>query len=448
MRNGRGLAAILFLLSLAFLLTPTFRWALEVALRDRQIASLAELDPTVERMHDQAVPAAELRSLAQKATAEHDAKALAFVALNLETRQGDPESKAVQQEAEQAADQAIALDPKLTWITMYMLDGRSRMAMRDDATVPRWLDRLEAFDPNNGAIHAVRADWAAAKNPALTRPRGKQEEWDFSQVTKQTEWIAAMEKTFASPQYHRYERDRFLLTRDVMRQIGRATPWKLMIVFGAQGTGNRLEVQDYARYKVSYLAEKAFERHQVAQGKQQLVETAAFGQRTMRGAEGMIDQYVGQAVDVMAAEGEAKLLRTQGNEQEAEKAAGRKAMYAESNKRLKDARQAVSENEYRDLRMMKVVSYALLGLAPLSLLLVLVTLLRGDERGGVDRGMRVLSLATSSLLLIGCALLFVTYQPYASAFNEYMTTSQPQLEDFSSEVAPQTFQLRTDWIYR
>src|SRR4051812_7524531 len=99
MRNGRGLAALLLVLSLAFLLTPTFRWAVEVALRDEPMEYLDEIHATYERLQEQALPKTVLQVLAQKAAADHDAKALAFVALHLR----EP------RESYRAADQALAI---------------------------------------------------------------------------------------------------------------------------------------------------------------------------------------------------------------------------------------------------------------------------------------------------------------------------------------------------
>jgi hypothetical protein len=119
--------------SLLFFVAPVFRQAFRVSLLPWQFVfktDYSHLSP-------------ELQSIVKKAEQDHDAEALAFVALQ------HPETS----EAARLADEAVHLDPKLIWV--YAI-----VAVRGPSLpeIDRWVPALERFDPQNALPYLITAE--------------------------------------------------------------------------------------------------------------------------------------------------------------------------------------------------------------------------------------------------------------------------------------------------
>jgi hypothetical protein len=123
--------------SLLFFLAPVFRQAFHV--------SLAQWHHIfkVERSFGYRKPDPALDILAKKAEQNHDAEAIAFVAVRY------PNSS----EAARLADEAVHLDSRLTWIYGVIAAQYSSFPQFD-----HWVSELEKYDPQNAFPHFIVAE--------------------------------------------------------------------------------------------------------------------------------------------------------------------------------------------------------------------------------------------------------------------------------------------------
>jgi hypothetical protein len=132
-RPALAITAACVIASFLFFGAPVFRQAFRVSLLPWQIVFKTDyhrLGP-------------ELQSIVKKAERDHDAEALAFVALR------HPQSS----EGARLADEAVRLDPNLIWV--YAI-----VAVREPSLpeIDRWVPALERFDPQNALPHLITAE--------------------------------------------------------------------------------------------------------------------------------------------------------------------------------------------------------------------------------------------------------------------------------------------------
>ncbi len=123
--------------SLLFFLAPVFRQAFRVSLA--QWHDVLHID---QRWLGHG-PDPELAALARKAEQNHDAEALAFVAV----RESDPS------ESVRLAEDAVRLDSKLTWVYGVIAAQYSSFPQFD-----RWVSDLEKYDPQNALPYFIVAE--------------------------------------------------------------------------------------------------------------------------------------------------------------------------------------------------------------------------------------------------------------------------------------------------
>jgi hypothetical protein len=123
--------------SLLFFLAPVFRQAFHVSLA--QWHDVLHID---QRWLGHG-PDPELAALARKAEQNHDAEALAFVAVRLSS----------QTEKTKLAEKAVKLDPNLTWIYAAVA---IQCPWRSE--IDPWIPVLERWDPKNALPHLIAAD--------------------------------------------------------------------------------------------------------------------------------------------------------------------------------------------------------------------------------------------------------------------------------------------------
>jgi len=179
-----AITAACVIASLLFFVAPVFRQAFRVSLLQWQVIFKTDyyrLNP-------------ELQSIVKKGEQDHDAEALAFVAVR------HPQSS----EGARLADEAVRLDPNLIWV--YAIVAVRGASLPE---IDRWVPALEGFDPQNALPHLITA-----------------EKIDIDQVLRKivphrTEdeppaWQSAMAAAFESAKLDTYSSQRKALDRRVL----------------------------------------------------------------------------------------------------------------------------------------------------------------------------------------------------------------------------------------
>src|SRR6266566_579507 len=176
--------------SLLFFLAPVFRQAFHVSLAQwhdvlhiRRTLDYQESDP-------------ELEDLARKAEQNHDAEGLAFAAI----RYWD------ESESTRLADEAVQLDPKLSWIYAVIAVQRA-----SPPEIDRWVPQLEQWDSQNALPHFIVAETIDIDQVVREKIPHRVEEQPVA-------WQNAMAAAFQSPKLDNYltrliELDRRVLLR-------------------------------------------------------------------------------------------------------------------------------------------------------------------------------------------------------------------------------------------
>jgi len=191
-------------LALSLLLVPAFRQALAILL-------VPGNDTTA--WCSRIFPEKVLRRIEQSGDKEKYARALAFVALH--------SPKEDDERAMHAAEKAIALDPNLTWISAKVSHPTY---LYPDYDPHPWIERLKAWDPQNGFPYLLEADanvhyweppWTKyAASAAILR----------QSLAAERRWRIPMEKVFAAPRmdFYQLHRDAYTRLLPLLRRGARA----------------------------------------------------------------------------------------------------------------------------------------------------------------------------------------------------------------------------------
>jgi len=151
-----------------------------------------------------------IQKLLAEARTNHDPQLLAFLSLVLY----------YDADHFQLADKAIRRDPSLTWIDhseawWNFLDRDRRHFLSDER-----IERLQKFDPQNGALYLLTAEVIShpAKAAYFAGPYrsalNETESWELD-VAKDPAWLAAMDRVFSAPEFHDYSAKQLALVRQV-----------------------------------------------------------------------------------------------------------------------------------------------------------------------------------------------------------------------------------------
>lgn len=179
-----AITATCVIASLLFFVAPVFRQAFRVSLLPWQIifkTDYSRLGP-------------ELQSIMKKAEQDHDAEALAFVAIR------HPQSS----EGARLADEAVRLDPKLIWV--YAIVAVRGYSLPE---IDRWVPTLERFDPQNALPHLITAEKIDIDQLLRENVPNRAED-------KPPAWQSAMAAAFESARLDTYSSQRKELDRRVL----------------------------------------------------------------------------------------------------------------------------------------------------------------------------------------------------------------------------------------
>ena len=174
--------------SLLLFIAPVFRQAFRVSLAQWHEIFHVGFDIDGQNIDP------ELAALGKKAEQNHDAEALAFVAVRTSN----------QSESARLADEAVHLDPKLTWIYALVAVQHPEIPAID-----RWVPELQKFDPQNALpylIAAEKIDIDQVKSREVIKPADAQS----------PAWQAAMASAFRSSKLDAYSSRLKQLDRSVV----------------------------------------------------------------------------------------------------------------------------------------------------------------------------------------------------------------------------------------
>ncbi len=150
-------------------------------------------------------PQVDYQRMAREAEANRDAKTLALLSMRMiSTRASSVEDGA------RLADEAVAMDPSLTWI--YYRGASGWYAYHQIAQKHGWVKKLEEYDPDNATPYLVEAsirDGEIRKQYNYLPPKEK--------ILNDPAWRAAMEKAFAAPRYDSYYDRAVALEQSVLK---------------------------------------------------------------------------------------------------------------------------------------------------------------------------------------------------------------------------------------
>ena len=373
-------------------------------------------------------PDSELAALAKKAEQNHDAEALAFVAM----RHWDPS------ESVRLAEEAVHVDPDLTWVYGFIAAQYSSFPQFD-----RWVSDLEKYDPQNAFpyfIVAEKIDIAEVGHrtkPPTVFARGITFE---PRNYESPVWRTAMAVAFLSPKLDTY-RDRVkALDRKILQRYHVDDPFQVLTDEYSWWSGlPSYSSQDSSLYAQSILeAGEALESHGDREGALRKYSAVARFVQMM----GSADAFWIQRVDQQAYQRLASLSEQSGNKEQAQ-------LYTELAYRADQMQKAemtsmrsrfsggsdVSEwNSF----LVRVSGIVLLFSFGLLLACALGIIVRGKSLWPSTLRPSPLTLALGFVGAIGAllssAVLYADYRPYAEIFQRFVSkgdeSSLPQLSNF------------------
>jgi hypothetical protein len=396
--------------SLLFFLFPVFRHAFQVSLAQwhdvlhvKSRFNYAESDPALE-------------ALAKKAEENRDAEALAFVAIRHPN----------ELQRVRLADEAVHLDPNLTWVYATAGTWRSPSSGIDHVSA------LKKWDPENALAHLF-----AAQNIGVTVTHS--EEFPLGKVDANPGWEQAMEAAFKSPKLDSYlDRQKQLEHRVISR-------YRLDDPFQAASDEYWYAFPSYGVSYSSRYSESLLEAGQALESRgdrkaafEKYWAVARFGQMMSR--DGELTFFMGK--DVKEAYNRlGALSQTEGNHAAA-------AFYAS----LADQFHKSAEKELASMRngfkgsdvshwnafLVRLSGLSILFCAALLLLCLLGVVVRNRslKLGSLHPSRLTLTLGFGAAIgaLLSSAILFVSYRPYADLLQRFLRTGDdthlPELSAF------------------
>jgi hypothetical protein len=360
---------------------------------------------------DRLLSARSLGRIERQALSQGDSRALAFVALH------HPDIN----KAAGAAEKAIALDPRLTWIS-----ARFAQVHPTEFDPAPWITRLKGWDPDNAFPYLLEADQAF-------RPRSFGGAWERRgavlvpphAIAVESDFRLPMEKAFAAPRYDTYGAQRFELDHAVLQQLGWDRPGLLLLAVQSQPIPNLQAIRTYAGYLVADLGETAEKAGRADEAFAEYQAAAQFGARMQQGTS-LIERLIAMAIRQQAYEHLAPLLRQQGRVAEA-------ALLDASLADVRDTFTAkVAERNWGELAAERAAALVLssgalvvvLGLVTLAWLAAVVVLRwRDDSSSLLNNCASVAGFAPPALLLAGLWF-YSAYYPFVRHINQFESAEQ------------------------
>lgn len=389
-------------LTLLLLAIPSFRQALG-------ILPVPGSDPT--SWGSRVFSEKELRRIEQSGDKQKYARALAFVALH-SPKEDDPR-------AMHAAERAIALDPQLTWISAKL----SHRTYANPGYDPHpWIERLKAWDPQNGFPYLLEADanvrWWEPRLANATKGSVR------PALAAEPRWRVPMEKAFTAPRMDFYSARQFTLDRQVLEDQGFDRPDVLILGMWSQTMPDFVAMNFYVDTLVKDVAGKAAESgrtddalavyESVARFAERLESASSYNWQLLYAAKYRKDAYQNMI----------PLLRRQGRTEQAAELESTLAALSETGMKRPSFLPNVAEERSAHIVQLSGLSVYLLLVVTVAWLLALGALRwKPNLIPGLDRLASILCVAPVLLLLSSLAL-FLSYYPYARPIAQYVSVEE------------------------
>ena len=202
-RTPRFVTALLLLASVAMVFVPDVREGMKATFKVWHVSAFNK-EPNYQ------ATVARLRTLGVQ---QHDPQAMAMVALLSDDRT----------ERINMADQAVSLDPSLTWIYAYVQPSSGPGWSLTSPTPTEWLDKLQKWDPNNAfprLLAAHQTDVRLSQAWAVSGYHGLYADAITKKLQQDEAWLAVMENALSEPRYDHYYPRLFDLYRSVAWRYG------------------------------------------------------------------------------------------------------------------------------------------------------------------------------------------------------------------------------------
>lgn len=363
------------------------------------------------------IPPATLAKYARVAEEQCDARTLAFVAGQTYTGR----------DALRLADQAVAIDPKFTWIYSQLFRGLWGNDAQTQAARDRLIQRLEAWDPDNSFPYLMEAQEVLARmaRKGMSFPMI----YYVDRLASFPAWREAMAKAFAAPRFDSYAARWFELNRAWLTEHGLARPGLFLTLLGARPLANvgRGGVSSYADLLINELGKKAEAAGRVDEALGYYWAVAHMGEQLHLQGVGMAEQQAGESLQIQAYGRLLPLLRSMGRLQEASTIEYALAQLSRENDTYRGKYPFARSSNYNwAATIMDSTGTLVLTLVLLTILsLVYVTAkrwVRPEKKGPLYRIVKGAESWLAALLFLACVGLYFSYYPYAQNFHHYMTT--------------------------
>lgn len=436
MRRTRFMSLCFLVLSLAFFGVREFRWALEAPVLGAASGWWTQRGPlSPER----------LLAFAREAEARGDAAGLAFVALHLP---GDRLETAAQ-----LAEKAVALDTRLTWLYGMVALAHRPLWRRPELAgrLPDWIRKLQAADSDNALPWLLEAELERERRgdawPERTGALGP----FLDALARETGWRQAMAAALQKPRYESYARPRFELERTILRAHGWATPGVVYISVARYPLPNLNNVGQYASLVLNKLGPEAERAGRQREALDFYWGIAHFGERMRLQAHWLVDQMVGQTVQVEAYQRLGPLLARFGLARGGQSDFRPTLEYAqaEMNRHQDVLRGRVPLEQTSNFSWSVLLVHLAAGLLGVFGLFTLVCTgyvnlkrwVRPHQQGPLYQFLTVSENYAPIALFLSCLILYLSYYPYAQNFHYYMTAEGPlyQMEALGPNIFPSFF---------
>lgn len=339
------------------------------------------------------------------------------------------------------SEEAIEKDSSLTWLdyqqSLWPLNDPSRQHY-----LPTYrIERLRRWDPDNAVTHLLAAE---AISPLRSEARramvrnGPKIEWE-KMVTRDSRWLAEMERAFTAPKYNSYVLEKFQLARAVSKKYGikdRDPTFYILMQM-------RMLQFEMLRAYTDYLMEvgaKAEPLGNMSAAESAYWQILRFSERLAAGQPLPIDKMFGTTVGMKAGARLQPLLKNSGRTDEAmllgfqlaEWNAWRDQQFKPS--APKNENWKIFRRDGFTIQVSTLVVVLLTGAFVFSQIIVWLrrrTTL--EKRGRTFAFFCRMADVGPLLILLSSAALFVAYHPYGEVYKNFLT--QQSLPDMDTLIA-------------
>ncbi len=421
MRKTRFMSLLFLVWSMAFFFVADFRQGLQGPVMSLGLMGYSRF------ARGGTLPRKVLEQAARTAGQQRDARTLAMVAIH------SPQSR----ERSRFAQEAVALDPALSWVYISLYFNDHRFAVYNPQ-LDEWVARLEKWDPDNAFPYLLEGIQAGerrgTKFPSPSR---------LDLLAQETEWRDAMKKAFGAPRYESYILQRFDLERAWLRERRLDRPAIILYSVASYPIPSLLHIRMYASLLVKKLAKEAAEAGRVQEALSYGWTVAHMGERMRLEGISLIEKLIGASLQDLAYEELIPLLRKMGHVDEAVS-----LEYAEKHlhQQLDTIRGkdpfAKSANYFWAAVMVHIFVALVVVFGFLTAICVLYVnakrWIRPEKKGRLYQLITTAENYMPVLLFLACLGLYLSYYPYAQNFHYYMTARGPihDLEPLFYNVFP------------